>query len=69
MKMPEPTRTLTFDLFDEREPFVQVYAPLGEGDALYRVYRGLDAAVPLDCIGCELKLSEVYRRTKFKDAD
>jgi len=53
-------------LVSQREPFVQVYAPIGEGSSLYHVYRGLETTVPLECIGCELKLSEVYRRTKFE---
>jgi hypothetical protein len=56
-------------LVSQREPLVQVYARMGDGRALYLVYRGLDAVVPLECIGCKLKLSEVYRRTKFEEAD
>lgn len=54
-------------LISQREPFVQVYAPIGEGSSLYHVYRGLEATVPLDCIGCELKLADVYRRIKFRE--
>jgi len=30
------------------------------------LFVGIETVVPLECIGCELKLSEVYRRTKFE---
>lgn len=53
----------------ETQPTAELYT---RQDGLLRrqsLFVGLETVVPLECIGCELKLSEVYRRTKFEDAE
>ena len=52
-------------LIAQDRPRVEQYARQAEGQWLLTVATGLDGAVSLPSIGCELALREVYRRINF----
>jgi Uma2 family endonuclease len=46
-------------LIDQEDVYTQLYTRHEEG-WLLREYRGLEATIPLEAIGCTLPLSDVY---------
>ncbi len=54
----------------QTKPIAELYTRQEDGLPWRQsLFVGLETVVPLDCINCELKLSEVYRRTKFENAE
>ena len=51
-------------IVEQHEPYVELYARHGS-EWRRGVYSGLDATVPLDALGCELALAEVYQGVAF----
>lgn len=57
-------------LINQNEPKVEVFRRVeGTDDWLLSTYRGLDATVPVKCLGIELALAEVYERVTFATQD
>jgi Uma2 family endonuclease len=56
---------MTYVLVSQDCPRVESYVRFNATQWLYTAYIGLDAVLTLDCIGCELKLSEIYRDVEF----
>ena len=53
-------------LVAQDKPQIEHYTRGTDGEWTYRSYKGLDAAVPIPSIGCNLKLVDVYDRVKFE---
>ena len=58
----------TILIVEQHEPYVELYAR-DRTEWRRGVYSGLDATVPLDALGCELALAEVYQGLDFGAAD
>jgi Uma2 family endonuclease len=56
---------LEYVLIAQDRPHVERYARQPNGEWLFSERNGLEATLPLPSIGCELALSEVYRKLTF----
>jgi Uma2 family endonuclease len=54
----------TYVLISQDRPLIEVYRREGQG-WFYAAATGVESRVPLDAIGCELKLTDVYARIQF----
>ena len=54
-------------LVHQNQPVVECYLRQNATQWLYTVYTGVDAVIPLDCLGCELTLAEIYRDVEFAE--
>ena len=55
-------------LVSQDEARIELYSRQSDGSWRYDVATGLQAVLPLDTIGCELRLAEVYVRVVFPPA-
>jgi Uma2 family endonuclease len=55
-------------LISQDEPRVELYSRQSDGSWRYDVATGLQAILPLDTIGCEIRLAEAYARVVFPSA-
>ena len=51
-------------IIDQDRPFVELHTRQDAGWTL-REFSGLDASLPLDTIGCQLPLAEIYHQVEF----
>lgn len=56
-------------LVEQEQPYIECYTHQMDGKWVHEAISGLDAVISLSAIGCELKLSEVYRRVTFATPD
>jgi len=49
----------------QTKPIAELYVRRDDAPWQQFVFVGMETAIPLDCIHCELKLSEVYREIEF----
>jgi Uma2 family endonuclease len=54
----------SYVLISQNKPLVEIYRRQADG-WFYTAFTQLESVVPLDAIGCELKLAEVYARVPF----
>jgi Uma2 family endonuclease len=59
----------TYLMVETKAPHVFVCQRQPDGQFNEFEYKGLDAVIPLDAIGAELKLSDLYERVTFRDDD
>ncbi|MCY3778721.1 MAG: Uma2 family endonuclease [Chloroflexi bacterium] len=55
-------------VIDQQQPLVELYERHDDGLRL-REFSGLDAIVPLEALGCDLPLAEIYAGVQFEEED
>ncbi len=55
----------TYVLVAQDRPRVEAYTRQADGGWRYEAVRALDGEIPLDAIGCTLRLGEIYARGEF----
>lgn len=56
-----------FVLVSQKSPIVELFRKQ-DGGWLYENYRGMDAVLQLESVGCEIPFGEIYRNVKFEEA-
>ena len=60
------SRLQAYLIIDQRQVFVELDSRADNGWQL-QTFSDIDAVIPLDAIGCDLPLAELYRGINFSD--